>query len=211
MSETDIKLKKVNKVLICWNTIERGHIIPRLKKSLEDIGYEAERAYGGYDLKVFDYQGGKEITISSICTSQWSFWNHLRGKHFDEMIVTRLGLKAINDKHTLEGIIKNNVKKEGKDSFLIRIALNSSKFGRGLLEDIEEGVSSKYKDHTGHSLFENINFPVSLYRKGMDQYFEDPEAPTHGEFLMALALEGVNASTQIEEEAVQEAIVRSKG
>lgn len=203
-----ISTKICEKMLICWNTLERGRLIMAIKRSAIDFGYEVlEDRPGSYSVEFYDHSSETKFIIKTVSASQWSFWNHLRGKNFNEMIITRMAYKSISEKFEIIRLFDRMDKNTyGKDRYLMRILLSR----RNVLGEIEEGLPDEVRDCHG-SIYESVNFPVSLYRKGMEEYFQDPNAPTHEEFLMALALEGISASTESEEKAVEEAIVRSKG
>ena len=209
MSEMAISTKICEKMLICWNSLERGRLITEIKRSVIDFGYEIleDVRAGGYSVEFYDHSSETKFIIRTVSSCQWSFWNHLRGKIFDEMIITRNAYKSISDKAEIIDLFKRiNKEGYGKDRYLMRILLSR----RNLLSEIEEGLPDEVRDCHG-SIYRSVNFPVSFYRRGMEEYFQDPNAPTHEEFLMALALEGISASTESEEKAVEEAIVRSKG
>lgn len=199
------------KLVICWNTLERGDFIAKLKHTANKLGFGSyQKDRSGYDINLFNERSKLNMHIQTISSAQWSFWQKVRGMCFDEIIISGYSFKSVSDKASLKELLYLK-KQKGNPIFdnALRVFINSSR--SEFFKDFDSNVPLEFKNNVDNSLFSNINFPMSLYRFGMEEYFENPVAPTHGEFLMALALEGVHASTESEEAAVKEATIHSEG
>ena len=132
-----------------------------------------------------------DIHIHSIF-SAFNFENRTAGIEIDEIICTEAANRMIVEDDDLKIIIATRLRSSGKGSVVFRIL-------QGL------GLFLQLPYNKGNSWVKDFNFPPSLYRWGMENYFEDPCNPTREEFLLATTSEGIHATTEEEKQAIKEA------
>lgn len=122
-----------------------------------------------------------------------SFENNLKSRgYYSEIIATASGLEGLL-KNELLGFVESRLVHDEKDSRLFRIL--SGKRGKVYQLPYNEGCS----------WVEYFDFPVSLYNKNMDSYFSDTEKPTPEEFIFAITMENISATTEKEKKAIEKA------
>lgn len=151
---------------------------------------------GSYDFEVFVVSTGKRFAIDiENCKYEFNFANKLRGRRYSEAIATENGLRLLTqDRESLrlvERLIENR-----HESELFRL--------------VSDGNFRQLPYNEGISWARDFEFPASLYRLGMEEYFLDPAKPTREEFLLAITAEGVNGISEKEISAIKAAQIHVK-
>lgn len=192
------------KVLLCSDKWERDYFIDRLRYAASrDDTYSFRERGSSYELLVHDWALGTSFLVNTVSTNQWSWPQHLLGLKYDEVHLSDAGYRVMEDRTDLHHVVQRR-NMPGKNPLhcnaLLFMMLNDSKaeatMGNKLL-DIE---------HFGRaqpSLARTFDLPPTLFRRRMLPYFEDLENPTRDEFLFAVTLEGVSASTTREKAAIE--------
>lgn len=147
--------------------------------------------------------GNAEITICfasySVGSAPSDSWKHyMRGAEFDEIFVINGGIELDYDSKSL---LLSRLRDKGNHKVLMNLLYF-------ILRDIDGGSITGVPEGR---LFEHVNFPISLYRLGMEESWLDRESPTPEEFLMSVMMEGVHATTDEEKAAIEEAKVYVEG
>lgn len=215
MSETekdwDSILKSARrKILLCANKWDRDDWLNSLARALaRDVSYDYKRRSSYFELLVDDQMLGVQFLVNTINVNQWSWPNKARGLIYDEVLITGRADRWMESREDLPSVL-SAVRRTGHvgDNALFYLTQNDRQIREGLGRDLS-GVVLKGDG----SMSEDFDFPTSLFRRAMFQYFEVPTAPTREEFLMALMMESVNGSTPREKAAIEAAhlYVKSKG
>ena len=127
-------------------------------------------------------------------------WKHFaRGREFDEVYIFN-GKRSIDNDE--EGLLQSRLRDE-KSPFPVRNFLYYS-----LANEDGQSFSSGGRPD---SLSDKFEFPVTMYRLGMEEHWEDPENPTPEEYLVSLMMEGVHATTDEEKASIEKAKVYVEG
>lgn len=127
-------------------------------------------------------------------------WKHVaQSRDFDEIYIFN-GRRSIDNDG--EGLLQSRLRDE-KSPFPVRNFLHYSL--------VNENGKSFSAGGRPDSLSEVFYFPVTMYRLGMEDNWEDPENPTPEEFLVSLMMEGVHAATDEEKAAIEKAKVYVEG
>lgn len=137
------------------------------------------------------------VLIESCFSAHWK--TYFKGLDCVEAIVTDRGyrnIQRINDGIQIFDNLSYKYPQDTKDTRLLSLMLGNKYHQR----------SDKAKTVGAFSsVSDKFSFPFSLFRPGMVDHMEDPWDPTPEEFLFALVMEGVNASTKEEKDAVEQA------
>lgn len=187
------------KLIICRDFRDRYNIYSYIFYTL---GYLAEAgdvsfyaARGGAMFKVYIASVDKCLHVDLVTgpDHKFNFENKLKGLgRYSEIIATSQGLDGIL-KNELLGFVESRLVQESKDSRLFRLLSGKSR----------KVYQLPYNE--GCSWVEYFDFPVSLYNKNMDSYFADTEKPTPEEFIFAITMENISATTEKEKEAIEKA------
>ena len=216
MSETekdwDSILKSAKrKILLCADKWDRDDWLNSLASAMDrDATYDYKRRSSYFELLVDDQALGVQFLINTINVNQWSWPSRARGLIYDEVVITSRAERRMESREDLPSVL-SAVRRTGHagDNALFYLTQNDAKIRDKLGRDYKPGGVVKGDG----SMSEDFDFPTSLFRRAMLQYFEVPSAPTREEFLMALMMESVNGSTPREKAAIEAAhlYVKSKG
>jgi hypothetical protein len=196
------------KVLLCADKWDRDDWLNALARALaRDESYDYKRRSAHFELLVDDLALGVQFLVITVNVNQWSWPNKTRGLIYDEILVTGRAEKAMESREDLPSAL-GAARRTGNvgDNALFYLTQNDAQIREGLGGDLSEIVGRK-----DGSMSEYFDFPTSLFRRGMLQYFEVPEFPTREEFLMALMMENVNGSTAREKAAIEAAQLHVQG
>lgn len=179
-----------------------------LKRALDrDSTYEYQDRKGHFELLVSDRALNVNFLVNTINVNQWSWSMKARGIIYDEVLMTGRAEMVMEYKEDLPAILRS-ARKTGNvsDNALFYLTQNDTQIRDGL-----GGELSGIDGRNDGSMSEYFDFPSTLFRRGMLQYFEAPECPTREEFLMALMMENVNGSTTREKAAIEAAQLHVEG
>lgn len=196
------------KLILCASRTEKESWMYNLEKALFlDSSYVFQTRAAWDNIAVKDLKLGHEFVIMPVTVNQWSWPNKLKGICYDEIILTRLASREIENPELIEGAFAG-CRSEGsvKDNGLYYLINNDPRVASVLFDQVE-AYSAKTPAAKG------FDFPPSLFRRCMTEYFEDWRNPTPEEFLFALTMEGVSGNTSREKEAIEAAnlYVKNKG
>lgn len=199
--------RPIRKLVVVEDHFERGQAWRAIRESLERscekgrisfIGYEK-----GYDFRVCVYGDPDYSFAIDIHNCKFNWAGKVRGYHYDEVISYGRGKEEfLRSRQNIADMVKcvEGSNDPFKGSLLFRLVA-------------KEDLWTQFDYNRGKSWLLDFPFPASLYRVGMEDFFEDSSKPTIEEFLMALTMENVNATTPEEIEAVKKAelYIQSKG
>lgn len=199
------------KVILCYDRSDKTDWLWALKRTTaRDLSYEYLDRQRFQELLVRDNTLGVDFLISFYCTNQWSWADKTKGLIYDEVLVTKRGLKGMEYPENLPQVMSRCKRSDpitGMAMFLL--TQNDDKIREGLGSDI--ALTSTSVETNAGSLSGEFDFPLSLFRRSMLGYFEDQKNPTREEFLFALMMENVSGSTDREKKAIEEANLYVEG
>lgn len=196
------------KILLCADKWDRDDCLHALKRALDrDPTYEYQDRKGHFELLVSDQALNVDFLVNTINVNQWSWPQKARGLIYDEVLITGRANQRMESREDLPAILQA-VRTSGKvaGKALYYLTQNDSKIAEGIGSDLANCVG-----RNDGSMSEYFDFPTSLFRRAMLQYFEVPDFPTREEFLMALMMENVNGSTAREKAAIEAAQLHVQG
>lgn len=194
---------EVDKLVVAGSFSEKKSCFSHIEKILTRHSEENRVMFccqnGSYDFEVFVVSTGKRFAIDiENCKYDFNFANKLRGirgGRYSEAIATENGLRLLTqDRESLrlvESLIENR-----HESELFRL--------------VSDGNFRQLPYNEGSSWARDFEFPASLYRLGMEEYFLDPAKPTREEFLLAITAEGINGISEKEISAIKAAQIHVK-
>lgn len=213
MRETEkdwVSILKVakRKVLLCadkWDRDDWLHSLVRALARDETYAYQQRKAH--FELLVEDSTLGAQFVVNTINVNQWSWPNKAQGLLYDEILVTGRAERRMESRESLPAILRA-ARPTGSlcDHALFYLTQNDAQIAGGLGNDL--------RGHDGRNvgtMSEDFDFPMTLFRRSMLQYFEVRDKPTPEEFLMALMMENVNGSTAREKAAIEAAQLHVQG
>lgn len=190
---TDIRL------IICRNSYDKrnmySYICDALRYLVEtgEISFRANLANSIFKVYIAPVNKCLRIDLVSGIDFKFNFESELKSRgYYSEIIATASGLEGLLINKLL-GFVESRLVQDEKDSRLFRLL--SRQKGRVYQLPYNEGCS----------WVEYLDFPVSLYNKNMDYYFTDPEKPTLEEFIFAITMENISATTEKEKKAIEKA------
>lgn len=172
-----------------------------------DSSYQYQSRAGWDNLTVRDSLLDHGFVIMPVTVNQWTWPDKLKGIHYDEIIVSRLANREIEEPELLERAFAG-CRKEGsvKDNGLYYLINNDPEIAGRWVDQIKQYSASC-------PAAEGFDFPPTMFRRCMTEYFEDWRNPTPEEFLLAITMEGLSGNTSREKEAIEEAnlYVKNKG
>lgn len=189
---------------MCSDRWERDYFIDRLRNAAwRDDTYSFKGRDSHYEILVHDWTLGTSFLVNTVSTNQWSWPQRVQGLKYDEVHLTDAGYRVMEDRNELHRVVQlRNM--PGKNPLhcnaLLFMMLNDAK--------VEDTLGKRLLDieHFGRaqpSLARTFDLPPTLFRRRMLPYFENLEMPTRDEFLFAVTLEGVSASTTREKAAIE--------
>lgn len=191
------------KVVLCYDRGEKQSWLWFIKGIIErDQTYQyPEMADRSEFLLLRDSLLGTSMVINFYCTNQWSWLNKMRGIIYDEVIVSRQALRRMEYPENLPSALSGcRLSGDISDSSLFLLTQNDER-----AMDTIAPVIGKTSRGAERSLSEDFDFPVSLFRRCMTNYFVNWKIPTREEFIFALTMEGISGSTDREKKAIEEA------
>lgn len=159
------------------------------------------------NVAVKDLKLKHEFVIMPVSVNQWTWPEKIKAVSYDEVILTRAAREIVEDIEALDtAFSKCRSAGSVKDNGLYYLLNNDREIADRLRGDVDK-YSAKVPAAGG------FDFPPTLFRRCMTEYFEDWRNPTPEEFLFALTMEGVSGNTSREKEAIEAAnlYVQNKG
>lgn len=196
------------KILLCadkWDRDDWLHALVRALARDETYAYQQRKAH--FELLVDDLTLGAQFLVNTVNVNQWSWPNKVRGLLYDEILVTGRADKRMESREDLPAVLRG-VRPTGGlgDHALFYLTQNDAQIAGGLGNDLWS-----HDGRSGGTMSEDFDFPMTLFRRSMLNYFEAPDKPTQEEFLMALMMENVNGSTAREKAAIEAAQLHVQG
>lgn len=184
-----------DKLIIAGNRTDKKNVAEKVWAALDRSREEGRLSFSfqrnSSDFEVFIHHDRSRFGIDiESAEFEFNFENRLRGCIYNEAIASEAG-------HNVLGRIP-----EIRDTLTSRLR---SRYDSILFRIVSDGKFRQLPYNEGVSWVRDYDFPSSLYRVGMESYFEDPHSPTREEFLLAITLENINASTPKEIAAVEAA------
>ncbi|QYC52461.1 hypothetical protein [Salmonella phage SSBI34] len=190
------------KYIVCRDSTERKNILWELSSVFDkEIGIKFRMNGPSYSVRVHDTLFNKAYEIQTISTISHCWYSRLRGLEISEVLATTRSLKDLNDTEEID-ILRGRIRAEGCDVFEKNLLSFTLRGRSRFLEEVSPD---------SRSLTDSFNFPISLFRRGMVEYFEDPFNPTREEFLFAVMMEGIGGKTSEEIRAINDAKVYIEG
>lgn len=204
----ELEFNSNRKLILCSSRSEMNDLMYRIRAALARDGSYVFRARAAWDnIAVKDHKLDHEFVIMPVSVNQWSWPDKIKGVAYDEVVLTREACAKVEDLQLIDTAF-SRARETGsvKDNGLYYLINNDAEISSRLLEVIEK-YSAKVPAAKG------FDFPPSLFRRCMTEYFEDWRNPTPEEFLFALTMEGVSGNTSREKEAIEAAnlYVKNKG
>lgn len=211
MTATDWQKLEFNsnrKLILCTSRGEINSIMSDIKEALwrdESYVYRSRAAWDRVAVK--DLRLNHEFVIVPVSVNQWTWLDTTKGLRYDELILTSRASEKVENPDLVESAF-SGCKSEGsvKDNALYYLLNNDAKIAASTAEMV-----CRYSATVPAA--KGFDFPPSLFRRCMTEYFEDWRNPTPEEFLFALTMEGVSGNTSREKEAIEAAnlYVKNKG
>lgn len=205
--DSTLKVAK-RKILLCADKWDRDDWLHALVRALaRDETYQYQQRKARFELLVDDLTLGAKFLVNTINVNQWSWPDKARGLNYDEILVTGRANKSMESREDLPAILRATRPTGGLgDQALFYLTQNDAQIAGGLGNDLWH-----YDGRNVGTMSEDFDFPRTLFRRSMLNYFEVPERPTPEEFLMALMMENVNGSTAREKAAIEAAQLHVQG
>lgn len=220
MKERELHLdkmpEKIPKVFLCADGFEKTSWGLHLQTKNREVGSERGlflqvKHSNRNRVWVYDDILSHGYFVDIISVNQWTWKDKLRGSSINELVFSR-GAIAMLERYDKEfdnfgQIAKSFVKDQTgnilKDNSLF-LMLNE-------LDDISR--SCMHSNNLGNevSLSKDFDFPISLFRRCMTQYFGDVFNPTPEEFIFALTMEGISGNTEWEKASIEKAKLYIEG
>lgn len=193
------------RVIVTSNIYESNRYIKRIKRILNMlvIGYEFRPPTG---LR-FYFPRTDTVTEVIVTSNISNYWVNIP-KEKDivrEIVCTKQSIEGINKIGKLD--LFNN--------YTNKVSLTEDPLVDDLIQMMLRGhdiVCPEGRETTKNfSISQRFNFPVSLYREEMEEYFLDSNDPKIEEFLLALMMENISGNTEEEKKAIEEAHIYVKG
>lgn len=198
-----------SKILLCLDGWEVKSCLSALRGAISrDYSYTPSpndnRATS--NLVVHDSIFSVDISIFAIPVNQWSWLDKIRGRTYDEILVTAdAASNGMYKEHIPEAMQRKRCSKGVESHALLFLTKNDQRVMNTIaLDNVDWGTEDHRKPEIW-SLSEDFDFPVSLFRRCMTNYFVDWKKPTREEFIFALTMEGISGSTEREKKAIEEA------
>lgn len=157
-------------------------------------------------LVVHDSVFSLDFVVNAIPINQWSWIDKIRGFCYDEILVTADAASNGMYKEHIPGALQRKVCSKTVDSHaLLFLAKNDQRVMNAIELDTVDWGTKDHRKPEIWSLSEDFDFPVSLFRRCMTNYFVNWKIPTREEFIFALTMEGISGSTDREKKAIEEA------
>lgn len=195
------------KLVLCSERREKEYWMDTLKSILEGDGsYQYKSRPASDRIIVRDTLLCHAFVIIPVSVNQWTWPDKTKGIVYDEVVISERAYELIEDPELLEDVW-SRCRPEGsvKDNGLYYL-LNNDPLARHLLNDLHSFTASC-------PAAKGFDFPPSMFRRCMTDYFEDWRNPTPEEFLLAITMEGLSGNTSREKEAIEAAnlYVQNKG
>jgi len=191
------------KIVLCYDRGEKQSWLWFIKGIIErDQTYQyPQMADRSEWLVLRDSLLGTSMVINFYCTNQWSWLDKVRGRIYDEVIVTRQALSKMEYPENLPSALSGcRLSGDISDSALFLLTQNDER-----AMDTTGSFIGKTSRGGERSASEDFDFPISLFRRRMVDYFVNWKKPTREEFIFALTMEGISGSTDREKKAIEEA------
>lgn len=206
-----IRSQAARKVVLCADSRDRIDWIHSLSRALDrDSTYLVGSREKRSELLAIDTTLDVKLLIEFYSTNQWSWADKTRGIIYDEILITGRGQERMVYPENLDGVV-DRIRRTGtfSDMSLYLLTQNDPQIAGGLGNDI--GKTTALGEDNKVSLAKDFDFPGSLFRRDMIQYFEDFRNPSREEFLFALTMGGVHVSTAREKAAIDSAKIYVEG